>query len=271
MAHFAFILNDDGSIAHILRDGALHQETVVLEQVHSVVTTYFKAANQNIVAMENVTDREQLRFRGLQAFLMCLTGVEAFTNVFFHILGEERQLAELLRRAGRRQGPLIQRLTDCLSLAFHGPLEGQGQLMSRIGELYQLRNQIVHSAEQGAPTLHITRITGENAVLQMLNSKLPSSDFRHCARLIKAFVGRTPLQPLLDVASLRKIVATAEGSEVQIESEHPLWLAMAHLFPEILDGMVRAELQDLKRLPKWAKVGLQRQPGTGADCLAALL
>ena len=144
MAHFAFILNDDGSIAHILRDGALHQETVVLEQVHSVVTTYFKAANQNIVAMENITDREQLRFRGLQAFLMCLTGVEAFTNVFFHILGEERQLTELLRRAGRRQGPLIQRLTDCLSLAFHGPLEGQGQLMSRIGELYQLRNQIVH-------------------------------------------------------------------------------------------------------------------------------
>jgi hypothetical protein len=142
---------------------------------------------------------------------------------------------------------------------------------AHVAALFAILCSVAHSAEKGAPTLHITRITGENAVLQMLNSKLPSSDFRHCARLIKAFVGRTPLKPLLDVASLRKIVATAEGSEVQIESEHPLWLAMAHLFPEILDGMVRAELQDLKRLPKWAKVGLQRQSGTGADCLAALL
>jgi len=34
--------------------------------------------------------------------------------------------------------------------------------------------------------------------------------------------------------------------------DHPLWQAMVRLFPEVFNGLVRAELEDLGRLPRWA-------------------
>ena len=144
MPHFTFLMNDDGTISQILRDGILHQETVALEQVFSVVTTYFRSAERNLLAMQDNSNREELRFHGLQAFVMSLTGVEAFTNVFFRVLAEERNLGQLLARVEQRHGPLLPRLQECLALAFNEPLEDQTLLLVRIRELYQLRNQIVH-------------------------------------------------------------------------------------------------------------------------------
>lgn len=50
---------------------------------------------------------------------------------------------------------------------------------------------------------------------------------------------------------VRKLAEAKQGGE-QIGGSHPLWQAMARLFPEIFNGLVRAELQDLGRLPNWA-------------------
>jgi hypothetical protein len=144
MPHFTFMMNNDGTIAQILRDGTLHEEAVTLEQVYAIVTTYFRSAERNIRAMHGLSDRELLRFHGLQAFLMSLTGVEAFTNVFFQVFAEERDRPALLARSEERRGPLIRRLEECLALAFDSPLVDQTLLLARIRELYQLRNQIVH-------------------------------------------------------------------------------------------------------------------------------
>ena len=108
------------------------------------------------------------------------------------------------------------------------------------------------SAEKGVPLLHITKFKGENAFLQILNSKLMSGDARHCGRLIEASVGKTALSPLLGVESLVRKLAEALETDAQIGVDHPLWQAMARLFPEVFNGVVRAELQDLGRLPRRA-------------------
>ena len=48
---------------------------------------------------------------------------------------------------------------------------------------------------------------------------------------------------LLVVESLTRKLAEAADGDVQIGVEHPLWQAMARLFPEVFNGVVRAELQ----------------------------
>jgi hypothetical protein len=143
MPHFTLFLNDDGSIRQILRDNEPYGEGVQLEPAHSIVSTYFRIASDNITAMERTENRQARRFYGLQAFLTSLTGVEAFTNVIFTLLAEEHGIGELSSRAARRDS-LLPRLTDCIQLAFQAPLQGQHALLERIRELYQLRNQIVH-------------------------------------------------------------------------------------------------------------------------------
>ena len=53
-----------------------------------------------------------------------------------------------------------------------------------------------------------------------------------------------------------RIIADARAAEAQIGQDHPLWRAMARLFPEVLNGLVRAELADLGQLPEWATLPL---------------
>lgn len=118
--------------------------------------------------------------------------------------------------------------------------------------LYAILCSVAHSAAADRPILHITKFCGESAILSMLNSKLSGSEFKHCASLIEAFVGATSLSGLLEKASLHRFIAQAKQTEVQIDQDHPLWRVMARLFPEVLDGLVRAELADLGQLPDWA-------------------
>lgn len=118
--------------------------------------------------------------------------------------------------------------------------------------LYAILCSVAHSAAAGRPVLHITKFSGESAVLSMLNSKLSVSDFKHCASLIETFVCSTSLSYLLEKDSLRRIIAEAKQSEAQVDHNHALWRIMALLFPEVLDGLVRAELADLGQLPDWA-------------------
>lgn len=118
--------------------------------------------------------------------------------------------------------------------------------------LYAILCSVAHSAAAGRPVLHITKFSGASAVLSMLNSKLSGVDFKHCASLIETFVGSTALSYLLEKDSLRRIIAEAKQSEAQVDQDHPLWRVMSRLFPEVLDGLVRAELADLGQLPDWA-------------------
>lgn len=143
MAHFNILTNEDGSVAQILRDGEPYDQAVNLEPPHQIVSAYFKIARTNLDAMATAIHSEEKRALGLQSFVMSLTGIEAFTNVFFHVLSKERQDAKLAK-ANSRQGPLIPRLEKCLELAFDQPLPDQEMLLSRIRDLYRFRNQIVH-------------------------------------------------------------------------------------------------------------------------------
>lgn len=143
MPHFTFISNDDDTIAQVLKDGQPYDEGVKLEPAWQIVSTYFKLAGGNLKPMAKTADDEARRFHGLQAFLMSLTGVEAFTNIFFQLLADELNKPDLLKKV-RQQGPLVPRLTACIGLAFDAPLENQAMLLQRVRELYQLRNQIVH-------------------------------------------------------------------------------------------------------------------------------
>ena len=118
--------------------------------------------------------------------------------------------------------------------------------------LYAILCSVAHSAAAGRPVLHITKLSGASAVLSMLNSKLSGADFKHCASLIETFVGSTSLAYLLEKDSLRRIIAEAKQSESQVDQDHALWRIMVRLFPEVLDGLVRAELADLGQLPDWA-------------------
>lgn len=143
MPHFTILTNEDGSVAQILRDGKPHGGRVTFEPPHQIVSTYFKIARTNLDAMGTAQESDRKRHYGLQSFLMSLTGVEAFTNVFFQGLARERNNPELAK-VSAEQGPLIERLRACLALAFDEPLPEQDTLLVRIQRLYRLRNDIVH-------------------------------------------------------------------------------------------------------------------------------
>lgn len=143
MPHFTILTDNDGRVQKILRDGEPYNERVTLEPPHQIVSTYFKIARANLDAMKTVREAKQKRHYGLQAFLMSLTGVEAFTNVFFQLRARERGNPKLAKRA-EKQGPLVERLRACLVLAFDEPLPEQDTLLDRIQKLYRLRNDIVH-------------------------------------------------------------------------------------------------------------------------------
>ena len=131
-------------------------------------------------------------------------------------------------------------------------IERSNRARAHAAVLYAILCSVAHSAAANRPILHITRFSGDGAVLSMLNSKLNGSDFKQCASLIEAFVGGTSLSELLEKASLRRFIAEAKQAEAQVDQDHPLWRIMTLLFPEVLDGLVRAELTDLGQLPDWA-------------------
>jgi hypothetical protein len=144
MPHFTLRLNENGSIRQLLRDGEPYNRAIKLEPAYMIVSTYFRLAASNIAGMAKAPDGELRRFHGLQAFLMTLTGVEAFANVFFTLHGKNNNNDALLNKVRERNGALVPRLTACIPLAFGGPVEDQDRLLGRIRELYALRDQIVH-------------------------------------------------------------------------------------------------------------------------------
>lgn len=144
MPHFIFDSNEDGTIRQVLKDGEPHQDAVRLEQLFSVVTIYFKLAAFNLGQMVQQEQSEQRRCFGLQSFLMSLTGLEAFTNTFFHLRGQELGNNAMLKRVAQSHGSLSQKIRELIALTPDGPIRDQDRLINQIFALSQLRNEIVH-------------------------------------------------------------------------------------------------------------------------------
>jgi hypothetical protein len=158
MPHFYFETDGEGRVAHIYRDGAPQEGPVTLETPQAVVQSYFSAALRSLRAMNiDMLDRE-LRDYGLQSFVMSLTGLEAFVNVYFHRRGFAEGNAELMRRADERR-PVEHKLSHLPRLAFGSNLPDQRMLNRKVRELYSLRSTIVH------PKLELSSMRYENIAI----------------------------------------------------------------------------------------------------------
>jgi len=144
LPHFHIETGEDGSICGILKDGEPNAGGIRLEQVFSVVTTYFVAAARNLEQIgrqETATDR---RLYGVQSFVMSLSGLEAFANTYFHLRAIELQNEAMVTRIKQTHGSLTRKLEDLLSLAGDGRIVDQDHLVDRIWRLSQLRNDTLH-------------------------------------------------------------------------------------------------------------------------------
>ena len=121
-----------------------------------------------------------------------------------------------------------------------------------IAELFAILCSIAHSADTGVQVVYNTRNKGDGALLAMLNAKVGSASFGKYADLIEHFLKATPLISILERTSLQQNLANARAAHEQIGPDHPVWEAMGSLFPEVLDGLVRASLMELGTVPDWA-------------------
>lgn len=138
---------------------------------------------------------------------------------------------------------------DALAADFRAQHIEKGRV--HLAKLFAILCSVAHSAQSNAPKIYITKYRGDSALLAMLNSQLSSAEFQPCADLIETFLQSTSLANLLERESLQKKLLNARVEALQINQAHPVWRAMARLFPEIMDGFVRAELADLQQLPTW--------------------
>ena len=119
-------------------------------------------------------------------------------------------------------------------------------------ELAAILFSIARSAESGTDKVYVTRYTGKGALVAMLNSKLKNKLFAQYAGIIESMLEATAIRERLKIESLATALGQAKMAAKQVSSGHPIWLAVTRLFPEIFDGVIRAELQDLECLPRWA-------------------
>lgn len=144
MAHYHLETNDDGGIRRILRDGEPNPTSVSLEQLFSIVTLYFKVAGSNLQLLEKEDSKPLRRAYGVQAFIMSLTGVEAFTNTYFKLRGDELADPRLPERVGKRHGSVTRKIEELLAMTPEGTIEDQATIIARLHELSLLRNTLVH-------------------------------------------------------------------------------------------------------------------------------
>jgi hypothetical protein len=130
-------------------------------------------------------------------------------------------------------------------------------------ELAAMLFSIARSASLGDEHVYVTRYRGEGRLVAMLNARLSNATYMPYADLLEAMLAATTARPWLARTSLQTALARARGEADQVEPGHPVWNAAARLFPEVLDGLVRAELIDLDRLPEWTA------PASAADRRAA--
>ena len=111
---------------------------------------------------------------------------------------------------------------------------------------------IQSSAETGSDRVFVTRYKNDGALVAMLNARLSGAMNMRYADLIETMLAGTSRSYELDRPSLRTALANARQQVQQIAPGHPLWASAGRLFPEVFDGVRRAELTDLGQLPTWA-------------------
>jgi hypothetical protein len=129
-------------------------------------------------------------------------------------------------------------------------LRGRPHFLDLMAMLFSIQQ----SAEAGQDRLFVTRYKGDGSLVAMLNARLSGALFMRYADLCEAMLAGTACSPALGRSSLQTALATARRDAEQIGPGHPIWSAAARLFPEVFDGMLRAELADLRQLPGWATV-----------------
>jgi hypothetical protein len=155
MPHYNIQADADGKIQQIFKDGEAFSGSVALETPDAIVRIYYESAAQSLQRMATQADSLIRRSLGLQSFLMSLTGLEAFANTFFHLRALELQNDNMVRRISQKHGSLSQKISDLIGISNDGPLIQQQELINKISELSQLRNEIVHPRWQPASmTLH---------------------------------------------------------------------------------------------------------------------
>ena len=100
--------------------------------------------------------------------------------------------------------------------------------------------------------------TCQTGMVNMMNTRLHAAEFAPYATLVEALLQGTAAARLLSSGSLRDHIAKAKEAAAQVLPDHPVWAAAAWMFPEVLQPVVRDELQSLDELPSWA----QPQPST---------
>nr|WP_157073554.1 hypothetical protein [Sphingomonas soli] len=111
---------------------------------------------------------------------------------------------------------------------------------------------IARSAKDGRDRVYVSRYNKEGALLAMLNARLSAAPYMPYATLIETMLANTMAHEWLSRASLQTALAKARHRAAQIRPGHAIWSAAKRLFPEVFDGMLRAELNDLGQLPAWA-------------------
>lgn len=112
---------------------------------------------------------------------------------------------------------------------------------------------IARSAAVGEERVYVPRYKDKSRLAAMLNARLSNSSYKPYADLVETMLARSAMAHCLGRPSLHNALAEARGHTAQVGQEHPIWEAAARLFPEIFDGLLRAELIDLDHLPNWAK------------------
>lgn len=122
----------------------------------------------------------------------------------------------------------------------------------QFAELAAILFSIARTAATGKDRVYVTRYTMPGALVAMLNAKLSAQSFMPFATLIETMLHATPTRDRLVRTSLVRAFEHAKQESEQIAPDHPVWSGVTRLFPEIFDGLRRAELDDLGRLPGWA-------------------
>lgn len=130
---------------------------------------------------------------------------------------------------------------------------GRFDARQRFVELIAILFSIAKSAKTGADELFTSQYKGKGALLAMLNARLSGRHQMPHANLIETMLSRTTMAFLLGKETLTQSLDRAKSAEPhQVTPDHPVWLAAARIFPEVLDGNKRAEMDDLGLLPRWA-------------------
>lgn len=121
-------------------------------------------------------------------------------------------------------------------------------------EIAAMLFSIARTASAGKDRVYITRYKGEGSLVAMLNARLSGAPYMPYANLVAAMLAGTAAHHAVSRPSLQTALTKARQQTEQVAGGHPVWDAAARLFPEVFDGLLRAELTDLGQLPGWAVV-----------------